>query len=340
MENLILKATRLKELTSETLEPIRNYVRQVSIVNNGAELLIEDDAFQNTHLDLLEVSQQSISQHGFLKSVSTRTLNLSGNRLLSTSFDVYPRLISVTVAILSDIGMEYLSEDQFVSLTGLSLLDLSHNKVFILDGDAFQKTPRLRTLILDYNPIIRISHGFGDNLRNLVTLSLRGGKLSEWIDPRPLSPMTSLRHLDIRDNLIQVRSGKAFLLFTNNGLLGECCTIVHGMLEASRAVCLGNGFNSAAMYTIVYASDPNKELYTLHTFYWPHLRRRNRSFVDAQVYINCQRGTGDEFIATSEESFSTQLAHMKDPTKLGAHFCLPYMGQYIYVHIYSVETLS
>ena len=202
--DIIFKSNKLSRIISATLEPIRGTVTRITIMNNGVTMDLDEDTFKNINLELLRVSHHSIKEHNFLKHVKTETLDISNNKFFSTDFNIYPNLISVQNADLSNIGIEYLSEDKFTSLTGLTKLNLSHNNIFILDGDAFKVMPLLSKLILNYNPIIRIRRDFGDYLTNLRELSLRGCQLADLTDPTPFVSMTSLQVLDMRDNLIQV----------------------------------------------------------------------------------------------------------------------------------------
>ena len=150
-------------------------------------------------------------QHNFLKQVNTDTLDISKNKFYSTDFYTYPSLVSVQKADLSAIGIEFLSDDKFSSFSGLTELNLSHNEIFILDGDAFKVMPALRVLSVSYNPIIRISRRFGDYLTNLKELHMKGCKLAELTEPSPFSSLNNLQILDLRDNLIQVIHCNCFL---------------------------------------------------------------------------------------------------------------------------------
>ncbi len=207
---LNLSANKLTRITSKVLEPLKSELREISILDNGLTLDIDEDTFKNTNLQVLQISQHSSTQCNFLRYVRTVTLDLSSNQLHSTDFNTFPSLVSVQRANLSNIGIEYLSEHKFESLSGLRELDLSHNNIFILDGEAFSELRRLRTLLLDHNPIIRISRHFGASLGGLEDLSLRGCQLAELADPEPFLPMSSLQKLDLGRNLIQVRgAGRA-----------------------------------------------------------------------------------------------------------------------------------
>ena len=202
--DIIFKANKLPKLTSATLEPIKDTVTRIIILDNGVTLDLDEDTFKNINLQLLRISEHSIKQHYFLKHVNTEILDISNNKLFSTDFNMYPNLISVQNADLSNIGIEFLSNEKFTSLGGLVELNLSHNNIFILGGDAFEAMPALSKLNLSFNPIIRISRDFGDYLPELRELLLRGCQLAELNDPAPFAPMTKLQVLDLRDNLIQV----------------------------------------------------------------------------------------------------------------------------------------
>ena len=209
--NIIFKTNKLSSLTSTTLEPIRNTVTSITISDNRAALTLDERTFHDLNLQLLRITN-SIKQHNFLKQVKTERLDISNNEFYSTDFYTYPTLASVHTADLSAIGIEFLSEDKFFSFTGLEELNLSHNEIFILDGDAFETMPTLEVLSVSYNPVIRVSRRFGDYLTNLKELHMRGCRLAELVDPSPFLSMINLQILDLRDNLIQVRNINKSLL--------------------------------------------------------------------------------------------------------------------------------
>ena len=209
--NIIFKANKLSTLSPSTLEPIRNTVTRITISDNGVILKLEESTFENLNLQLLRITQNSVMQHNFLKQVNTDTLDISKNKFYSTDFYTYPSLVSVQKADLSAIGIEFLSDDKFSSFSGLTELNLSHNEIFILDGEAFKVMPALRVLSVSYNPVIRISRRFGDYLTNLKELHMKGCKLAGLIEPSPFSSLNNLQILDLRDNLIQVIHCNCFL---------------------------------------------------------------------------------------------------------------------------------
>ena len=209
--DIIFKANKLSALSSSTLDPIRNTVARITISDNGVILTLAESTFENLNIQLLRITDNSVTQHNFLKQVNTTTLDISKNKFYSTDFYTYPTLVSVQKADLSAIGIEFLSDNKFSSFSGLLELNLSHNEIFILDGDAFKVMPALTVLSVSYNPIIRISKRFGEYLTNLKELHMRGCKLTELMEPSLFSSMNNLQILDLRDNLIQVIHCNCFL---------------------------------------------------------------------------------------------------------------------------------
>lgn len=84
------------------------------------------------------------------------------------------------------------TENQFDSL------DLSDNVIVRLEG--FPKLPRLKTLLLSNNRVMRISRNLEDAIPNLDWLVLSGNRLSNLADLDPLSTLPKLQHLSLLDN--------------------------------------------------------------------------------------------------------------------------------------------
>ena len=102
--DIIFKFNKLSRLTSATLEPLRDAVTRITIMNNGVTMDLTKTTFKNINLELLRISHHSIKQHNFLEHVKTESLDISNNKFFSTDFNTYPDLISVQNADLSNIG--------------------------------------------------------------------------------------------------------------------------------------------------------------------------------------------------------------------------------------------
>ena len=251
--DIIFKANKLSALSSLTLDPIRKTVSRITISDNGFILTLAESTFGNLRLKLLRITDNSVTQHNFLEQVNTSTLDISRNKFYSTDFYTYPTLVSVQKADLSAIGIEILSDNKFSSFSGLKELNLSHNEIVILDGDAFKVMPSLIVLSVSYNPIIRISRRFGDYLTNLKELYMKGCKLAELMEPSPFSSMNNLQILDLRDNLIQV-------IHCNCFLQQNMCDLFGGLVHTMRFF---SDCDSDSSYHIKWIVQELMEVFTL-----------------------------------------------------------------------------
>lgn len=84
------------------------------------------------------------------------------------------------------------TENQFDSL------DMSDNVITRLEG--FPKLPRLKTLLLSNNRVLRIARNLEDAIPNLDWLVLSGNRLTNLADLDPLSTLPKLQHLSLLDN--------------------------------------------------------------------------------------------------------------------------------------------
>lgn len=90
------------------------------------------------------------------------------------------------------------TENQFDSI------DLSDNAIVRLEG--FPKLPRLKTLLLNNNKIVRVAKNLEEAIPNLEMLILTNNKLAELKDLDMLGTLQHLTHLSLLDNPVTKRA--------------------------------------------------------------------------------------------------------------------------------------
>ncbi|XP_062055945.1 toll-like receptor 9 [Lepus europaeus] len=135
------------------------------------------------------------------------TLDLSRNNLVTIQPEVFAGLSNLQCLRLSHNSIaQVVNGSQFLPLTSLRVLDLSHNKVDLYHGRSFTELPRLEALDLSHNRQPFSMRGVGHNLSfvaqlpTLRYLSLAHNGISGRVSPRLYS--TSLRALDFSGNIL------------------------------------------------------------------------------------------------------------------------------------------
>jgi Leucine-rich repeat (LRR) protein len=91
----------------------------------------------------------------FTKSHQLEKLFLQNNSLTLITSDLFSTLSQLKVLNLSrnSISSHLISAQTFAGLTGLTVLDLSFNKLTKLDGEIFSKLVSLQQLFVDHNQV-------------------------------------------------------------------------------------------------------------------------------------------------------------------------------------------
>jgi len=94
-------------------------------------------------------------------------------------------------------------ENLGTTLDQFDTIDLSDNEIRKLDG--FPQLPRIKSLFLNNNRIVRIAEGLEMNLPNLETLILTNNSVQELADLEPLTSAKGLRMLSLLHNPVVTR---------------------------------------------------------------------------------------------------------------------------------------
>lgn len=90
------------------------------------------------------------------------------------------------------------TENQFDSI------DLSDNMIVRLEG--FPKLPRLKTLLLNNNRIVRVGRHLEEATPNIEWLILTNNRLGNLQDLDPLATLPKLSHLSLKDNPVALKA--------------------------------------------------------------------------------------------------------------------------------------
>lgn len=111
-------------------------------------------------------------------------------------------LMNLQRIYLKKSDVQYVNRDTFKDLKILVEIDLSDNKIEMLDKDTFMGNDRLRILYLNGNPLKRLMAYQFPNLPHLRTLDLHDCLIS-YIDPLALANLHLLEFLYLKNNLLE-----------------------------------------------------------------------------------------------------------------------------------------
>ncbi|XP_053340085.1 leucine-rich repeats and immunoglobulin-like domains protein 1 [Clarias gariepinus] len=157
-----------------------------------------------THLETLDLSNNDIidvREHCFPRGLRVRELSLSGNKIVHLEFGAF-RNLNETLQVLR------LSRNRLTQLPvkGLELprltqLDLSRNRLRLIEGLTFQGLSNLEVLKLQRNNISKLTDGAFFGLARMRTLHLDYNSLKE-VNSGSLYGLQSLLHLHLSNNSI------------------------------------------------------------------------------------------------------------------------------------------
>ena len=198
-----------------------------------------------------------------------RKLDLNGNQfgpnLDQLDLTPYTRLGEL---ILRDNKIEIITSEKFIFLMNLYLLDLSHNRIRILESRAFAGLKNVKTLLLNNNPTLSVIesnafvglaklkqlnishssiHRLGSSafagLHKLQTLIFQSNNLNV-IESGAFKDLTDLNYLDLRDNQIQTFKKDIFEKLTELRMLHtdsfKFCCLVHHQLPFENCLPLSD----------------------------------------------------------------------------------------------------
>ncbi|XP_036343974.1 uncharacterized protein LOC118753208 [Rhagoletis pomonella] len=123
-------------------------------------------------------------------------------------------LLNLQRIYLKKSEVQYVHKETFRNLKILVEIDLSDNKIEMIDKDTFMGNDRLRILYLNGNPLKRLVAYQFPILPHLRTLDLHNCLLS-YVDPMALANLNQLEFLYFKNNLLESLSEYVFQHMTN-----------------------------------------------------------------------------------------------------------------------------
>ena len=194
------------------------------------------------NLKLANNSLSSLDENVFSELSSLKTLDLSGNRLMSShitknllqdltdlaelfldhnditnldnSKDLFASMSeNLKVLKLNNNKINHLANQSFLPLTKLVELDLSHNQIQSLEDQTLSGLKSVKHLLLGHNKIHTIQDQSFEACGSLLVLDLSHNVLASA--PEALKSLNQLQTIDLSDNLITSVVGASFLKMSN-----------------------------------------------------------------------------------------------------------------------------
>lgn len=156
--------------------------------------------------------------------------SFSGNHLSTFERGFFPEKMSeLTDVILSSNKISKVGKDAFKNLPKLSTLDLSHNEIKDITGEAFGNAliPHLKFLDLSYNQIQAVSSSIIKIMPSLGTLNVHNNLIRKVKEADWKGLSTNIRTINLTDNPVCCDCDLAWLnasLAVHANVLGDCET--------------------------------------------------------------------------------------------------------------------
>lgn len=206
IQKLNLDGNRLPSLARQSLVPLEQNIRTLSVSNNRNPLSIASDTFSGADLTALLLANSGVSDVSFLGTTTAGHIDLSGNNL--TNFTLQRGsggglARSCRELVLRDVRLESLDDSVFANLPLLERLDLSGNLLTSFRPDLFRHMQDLRAIDFSRNRFVRIPDDFGPQMHRLENLNFSYCEI-ESINWANLGTMVHLNSLDLSGNRLQV----------------------------------------------------------------------------------------------------------------------------------------
>lgn len=232
ISSITLANSALKEIHVNAFHGLHN-LNQLNLSRNHLGLLEPDMFANNTHLEKLSLSQNSLHNmqvknspysEYFLNIPSLQDLDLSGCSLSHLLPTMFKKLTTVTYVNLASNNISDIPKETFAPLLDLGDLDLSDNKVSQLSSDMFKNNSEINSLTMRNNPLSSLR---GVQIESLQILDLSLCKFT-IIDMDTFVGFPNMRDLNLSANAITSINSNAFKKMTklqnldlsNNKLIG------------------------------------------------------------------------------------------------------------------------
>lgn len=221
LEHLDLNANQLTLFPSSALAQVGFTLRRLELARNRLEYLDASMFHAIAFLHELGLACNALtvlSDNTFAGLVWLRRLDLSHNLIKSNFKELFHNLPRLRRLALAGAGLKVVPHLPLVNLTELDLsgnhiasyresdmrrlsnlrvLNVARNRFTSLQPAMWAATPRLYSLDVSHNPIVRIAHGSFEGLNHLLHLRMYHLRHLEAIEPRAFRTLVSLRSLGL-----------------------------------------------------------------------------------------------------------------------------------------------
>eukprot|EP01138_Halocafeteria_seosinensis_P009935 gb/GECG01010147.1/.p1 GENE.gb/GECG01010147.1/~~gb/GECG01010147.1/.p1 ORF type:complete len:812 (+),score=88.35 gb/GECG01010147.1/:1-2436(+) len=202
--NLFMQESKIKEIESTAFENGPEEVDTLNLEDNNL-IHLETKAFKGLR-DVGEIllsrnSIRSIDEQTFSGIETVKTLNLSDNLIGALQGNHFSVLSSLEVLDVSRNSIETIKARSF-NTPSLTNLDLSENRVLVVEAFSFDGLSGLRNLSMHQNTILSVDADAFFGLSSLERLNLGENRISE-IRPAMFDSVSDiLTHLDVSHNRV------------------------------------------------------------------------------------------------------------------------------------------
>ncbi|KAL0268480.1 UNVERIFIED_CONTAM: hypothetical protein PYX00_010408 [Menopon gallinae] len=159
-------------------------------------------------LDLSHNKIKTLGSKNFEFQINLTNLNVSSNMVKQLHKDSFKGLKKLTVLDLSGNLIEEVSDrTSFKDLTNLEELNLSRNKIYMIETGVFDYLINLKRLIMHDNELLKVPENAVNTLNNLVEMDLNGNLIEDLSFP---SNLNNLEVLKLRSNVITSLGNDSF----------------------------------------------------------------------------------------------------------------------------------
>jgi Leucine-rich repeat (LRR) protein len=206
LDTLLLEANNINELEDDALEGL-GALSTLNLANNQL-VALPPEVFQYTrrllHLELQNNSLTALAPGLFSGLDHLLVLNLSRNDLSSNwvNANTFRALNSLVALDLSHNRLSKLDGQALSTMSSLQILNLDHNGLHTLSPNAFRNLPALKILRLSHNAIETLNPRTLQSLAQLTSLSLDHNSLRS-LHRNALKNCTRLQDLALHGNLLE-----------------------------------------------------------------------------------------------------------------------------------------
>ena len=167
-------------------------LKEVHITNNKQTLEFPDKVFMGMQLEKLVLTNNGLTDSGFLEWTETKALVLDGNVFSDLDADTFTNLSMIQHLSLARLQLSHIPKYMLSPLRHLTRLNLEGNNLGEIPTDTFTKMKRLKHLNLSNNKLSQLRGSIYTVSRSLESLYLDGNEFQSF----PESAGTMLSRLE------------------------------------------------------------------------------------------------------------------------------------------------